>query len=84
MSRGPLLEEEPKTKAIQTPSMTRGGALGTLAELQARPRRRDNKGVGSRCHRGEHASPPDPAPETACGLWALKASGGVEEGGGRF
>ena len=66
------------------PFKTRGGALGTLAELQARLQMRDDKGADSRHHGGEHASPTDPAPRTTCRLGAQKASGGVEKRGGRF
>ena len=81
---GPLLEEEARIEVIQPPSITRGGALGTLAAPQARPRRRDGKGAGSRRQASVFASPADLAPGAACWLGALKASGGFEAGGGCF
>ena len=79
-----MFEEEARIEVIQPSSTTRGGALGTLAAPQARPRRRDGKGAGSRRQASVFASPADLTPGAACWLGALKANGGFEVGGGCF
>ena len=84
MGEDPLLEAGARIEAIQPTFITKGGALGTLATPQARPRRRDGKGAGSRRQASVFASPADLAPGAACWLGALKASGGFEAGGGCF
>ena len=71
---GSPLEEEPRIDANQLLSMTRGGAVGRQAALQARLRRKGGKGMGSRHLAGRLASPADPAPGVACRLGTLKAS----------
>ena len=57
--QGPLLEEEPKTEAIQPPSTIKGGTLGVLAIFQARPQRRDGEGTSSKRLVDGLASPVD-------------------------
>ena len=81
---GSPLEEEPRIDANQLLSMTRGGAVGRQAALQARLRRKGGKGMGSRHLAGRLASPADPAPGAACKLGTLKASDEGEAGGGCF
>ena len=64
--------------------MTRGGASGRLAALQARLRRKGGKGTGSRHLAGRLAFPANPAPGAACRLGALKASNEGKAIGGCF
>ena len=82
MSGDSPLEEDPRIEANQPPSTIRGGALGTLAALQARPQKGDGEGTSSRRPAGRLAPPADPAPGAASRLVVLKAGGEGEARGG--
>ena len=84
MREDPMLEVEAKTKVIQPPSTTRGGALGTLIAPPTRPRRRDDRSAGSRRQASTSASLADLALGAACWPGTLKAGGRLKAGGGCF